>query len=115
VIAEAIAISHRQKPGAILGSIAHTFIAETVGSFQSVSPVLLEHLTSLLDWPHWETRLKAIQALGQIRRAIPDAAIRRLLELRLGARSPLIRNAADKALAEILSLETGIEDDEEAC
>jgi HEAT repeat protein len=74
---------------------------------------LLEILTGLLDWPFWQVRLKAIRALGQLRRNIPDAAIRRLHELRLDL-SPnmrVLREAADDAVAEILSLETGIEDD----
>lgn len=65
----------------------------------------------MLDWPHWEVRVKAAQALRQIRRTIPDAAIRRLLELRHDPHSRAVRMAADDALAAILSLETGIEDD----
>src|SRR6266436_1425489 len=79
------------------------------------SPGLLEKLTEPLDYPHWQVRLKAIQALGHLRRNIPDAAIRRLLAFR---RDPdlkmrAVREAADDALAEILSLEAGIEDDVE--
>ena len=55
--------------------------------------------------------MKAAQALGKIRRNVPDAAIRRLLELRHDSRSRRVCVAANDALAEILSLETGIEDD----
>ncbi|HZU01032.1 MAG TPA: hypothetical protein VFA10_15290, partial [Ktedonobacteraceae bacterium] len=58
-------------------------------------------------------RLEAIQALGKLRRNIPDAAIHRLLQLRRDPDPKMrtVREAADDALAEILSLETGIEDE----
>ena len=56
-------------------------------------------------------RGNASWALGNLRRNIPNAAIRRLLELRYDSTSQAIREVADDALAEILSLETGIEDD----
>jgi HEAT repeat protein len=65
----------------------------------------------LLDWPHWGVQCEAARALGKLRRNVPDRAIRRLLALRRAAASPAVRRAADDALSEILSLETGIEDD----
>jgi len=74
-------------------------------------PAILDELTELLDWPHWQVRINAARALGSIRRNIPDEAIRRLLELRRHDPVRVVREAADDALAEILSLETGIEDD----
>ncbi len=55
--------------------------------------------------------MKAIEAVGKIRRNIPDAAIRHLYNLRRNDPVRAVRDAADDALAEILSLETGIEDD----
>jgi hypothetical protein len=70
-------------------------------------------VTELLDWPYWEVRMQAAETLGELCRNIPDAAIRRLLALRRDP-DPLmksVREAADDALAEILSLEDGIEDD----
>lgn len=69
------------------------------------------HLTELLDWHYWQVRLRTAWALGEIRRNIPDRAIRRLLELRHDPESAAVRWGADEALAKILSLETGIEDE----
>jgi HEAT repeat protein len=77
------------------------------------APPVLTKVTELLDWPYWEVRMKAAQTLGALRRNIPDAALKRLLALRRDP-DPLmrsVREAADDALAEILSLEDGIEDD----
>lgn len=54
----------------------------------------------LLTWPHWS-----------VHRNIPDVAIERLHNLRLYSPCRSVRKAADDALAKILSLETGIEDD----
>jgi HEAT repeat protein len=74
---------------------------------------VLAKVTELLDWPYWQVRMQAVETLGELRRNIPDAAIRRLLALRRDP-NPLmksVREAADDALAEILSLEDGIEDD----
>ena len=111
VAPEAQVILLGQGMGTVLGSLTQSFIAEALGNMTHPSPVLLEKLTQLLDWPYWEVRMKAIQALKKMPRNIPDAAIRRLLELRHDPESQAVRNAADDALAEILSLETGIEDD----
>ncbi len=66
-----------------------------------------------MDWHYWQVQVKAARALGQIRRNIPDVAIKRLLVMR-SERGSLMRNvseAADDALSEILSLGTGIEDE----
>ena len=64
----------------------------------------------MLDWHYWQVRMKATRALGKIRRNIPDRAIQRLLELR---HDPVraVREAADDARGEILSLEAGMEDE----
>ena len=69
-------------------------------------------ITDLLDWPYWEVRMKAAQTLGVVHRNIPDRAIRRLMELRHDPSSQEVREAADEALAEILSRESGMEDEE---
>jgi len=55
--------------------------------------------------------MKAAKALSKLCRSIPDLAIRCLLELRHDPQSQAVRTAANNTLAEILSLETGIEDD----
>jgi HEAT repeat protein len=99
--------------GNVFGSLAQMHVADTLGELGITAPELLEKLTSLLDWPHWQVRIKAIEALGKLRRNIPDAAIRRLLELRRDPdpRMKAVREAADDALGETLSLEAGIEDE----
>ena len=55
--------------------------------------------------------MKAAQTLGAIHRNIPDRAIRRLLQLRHDPHSQAVCYAADEALAEILSRESGMEDE----
>jgi HEAT repeat protein len=111
VVPNAIAIVQGGEPGKVLGSMLQAVVADGIGNTGSSSPILLVKLTQLLEEPYWEVRMKAVQALGRLRRNIPDAAIRRLLELRHDPQSRTVRLAANDALEEILSLETGIEDD----
>lgn len=111
LIPEAMAIVQGGASGRVLGSMAQGVIADTIGRLTCASPALLEQLTNLLDWPYWQVRMKAAQALGQLRRNIPDAAIRGLLHLLHDPQSRTVQQAAHDALAAILSLETGIEDD----
>jgi HEAT repeat protein len=108
---EAIAILNGQPAGPILGSIAKTSFCKLAGALKLPLPAILDELAALLSWHHWQVRTNAAKALGSIRRNIPDTAIRRLLELRRQDPVRAVREAADDALAEILSLETGIEDD----
>jgi HEAT repeat protein len=89
----------------------HYRIAETVAVMGRATPAVLEMVIDLLDHPFWEVRVRAAKTLGTLRRNIPDSAIRRLLELRKDPESPDVRAAADQALAEILSLEQGMEDE----
>ncbi len=111
---QALAVLDGQTMGQVFPTLIQMHVADTIGELGIIaSTTLLEKLTELLDWPHWQIRIKAAQALGQIRRNIPDEAIQRLLELRRDPNPNMraVRDAADDALAEILSLETGIEDD----
>ena len=108
---EATAILRKRGPGTVLGSLTHGLIAEIIGNMGRASPDLVGKLTELLDWPYWEVRMKAAQALGKLYRNIPDVALRRLFELRHDPQSQTVRETAEIALAAILSLETGIEDD----
>ena len=55
--------------------------------------------------------MKAAQALGKLHHNIPEKAIRRLRELRSDIELPTLSRTADDALAEILSLETSMEDE----
>jgi HEAT repeat protein len=111
IVQEVSTVLQGGKPGHFFSSLSMGFVAEIIGNMGRHVPELLERLGELLDWPYWEVRMKAAQALGKLRRNIPDATIRRLLELRHDPRSRAVREAADEALAEILSLETGVEDD----
>ncbi len=86
-------------------------IAETVAAMGRATPAVLAMVIDLLAHPFWEVRARAAKTLGTLRRNIPDSAIRRLLELRKDPESPDVRAAADQALAEILSLEQGMEDE----
>lgn len=108
---EAEAVLRGQPARKILGSHAQEYTARMIGTWKQSSPLLLEKLTELLDWHYWQVRLRAAWALGEIRRNIPDRAIRRLLELRHDPESAAVCWEADEALAKILSLETGIEDE----
>ena len=90
----------------------HYRIAETVALLGRATPAVLEMVIDLLDHPFWEIRERAAKTLGTLRRNIPNSAIQRLLELRQDPESPDVRVAANQALAEILSLEQGMEDEE---
>ena len=111
IIGEARQLFQGGKPGRFFRTLNVGFLADVIGDIDQAVPDLIVRLGELLDWPYWEVRMKAARALGRQRRNIPDATIRRLLELRRDPRSRAVREAADTALAEILSLETGIEDD----
>jgi HEAT repeat protein len=89
----------------------HYRIAETVAAMGRATPAVLNMVIELLDYPFWEVRVRAIETLGKLRRNIPDHVIRRLIALRNAPELPAIRAAANQALAEILSLEQGMEDD----
>jgi len=111
IVQEARSLLQGGVPGRFFSALALSSLAEASGESERPTPELLARLGELLDWPHWEVRMKAAQALGKLRRNIPDSALRRLLALQSDPRSRAVREAANEALAEILSLETGIEDD----
>ncbi|WP_220210540.1 hypothetical protein [Reticulibacter mediterranei] len=68
--------------GTVIGSLVQSFFADLLGKIKPSIPLATEMLTRLLDWLFWQVQMKAAYALGEIRRNIPDVAIRRLLELR---------------------------------
>ena len=107
VFPEIFAIVRERRAGTTIGSRMRTAMAKAISRMQRVPPPLLDEVSNLLDWPFPPVRATAAYALGRIRRDIPDATIRKLLAMRSGSASV----AADSALADILSLETGIEDD----
>ncbi len=112
VATEAIAVLQEKPVGRLLGSLIEGFIAEVLGNIGYSTPQVFNKLIPLLDWHYWQVQVKAAQALGKIRRNIPDLAIKHLLVIRSdSAFIQSVREAADDALSEILSLETGIEDE----
>jgi HEAT repeat protein len=116
LITEALGILQGDEVGVHFEALAQSYNATTIGEVigeTSRAPTLLVNLlTELLDHPTWEVRCQAAQAVGEVRRGVPDAALRRLLRLRRDDPSRAVRQAVDDALACVLSLEAGIEDDE---
>ncbi|WP_201372539.1 HEAT repeat domain-containing protein [Ktedonobacter robiniae] len=112
VVEEMVAVLQKRESSSILASLSNSMFADAIVDSSFGTPQTLKDLISLLHWPYWQVQLKAIQALGRLRRNIPDKAIEQLLELRLkpGLENIYIRQTADETLAELLSLE-GIEDD----
>jgi HEAT repeat protein len=110
---EAVMILEGKPLESILCSPVQSLFANVIGGMRHSSPELLDALTLLLDWPFWQVRIRVAQAFGALRRSIPDSAIRRLLALRNESdpRMHAVQVIIDDVLAEILSLETGIEDD----
>jgi len=111
LIPELIAALKGEGLSEFLYSAAKSFVVETIEYMENASPFLIGKLTPLLDWPYWEVRMRAAQALGKLRHNVPEEAIRRLIELRNGPEPLVVRRAADDALAEVLSLEAGIEEE----
>jgi HEAT repeat protein len=110
--AEARAVLEQQQaPGKILGSPLQSFIARMIGEIGLASPPYLQRLQELLFWPHWQVQWQVIESFRKLHRPIPDAAIQQLLYLRQHSPARPVRQAADDALAELLTLETGIEED----
>jgi HEAT repeat protein len=110
--AEARAVlEQKQAAGEILGSPLKSFIAGMIGEMGLASSVYIQKLQELLFWPHWQVQLQAIGSFRTLHRPIPDTAIKQLLYLRQHSLARPVRQAADDALAELLTLETGIEED----
>jgi HEAT repeat protein len=102
VVSEAEAIVRGEAPGAVLGSILHSFVADGIGTLAAegatIPPVLVERLVALLDWPYWEVRVKAIQALGKLSPPLPETATEKLRALQHDATSRAVRVAATQVL-----------------
>jgi HEAT repeat protein len=111
IAAEATPIALGQESSMDPRWFVNDTVIEVVENSGYATPEMLAQITHLSEWPYSGTRLRAAQGLGKVRRNMPDAAIRRMLELRERDPSRAVREASDDALAEILSLETGIEDD----
>jgi hypothetical protein len=86
-------------------------LAGTLRWFERLSPGLSAWLAETLAFPSWRVRAEAVLVFHRHHRNVPDVAIWRLYALRYDPESPYIRTQADQALAAILSLETGMEDE----
>lgn len=102
IVQEAITLLQGGKTVRFFRSLSLSFLADTIGNMGRATPELLARLGEMLDWPYWEVRVKAVQALGKLRCNIPDAILRRLLELRSDPRSRAVREATEEALAGLL-------------
>jgi len=111
LVPEARAVLLDRRMGSTFGSRVQGEFADLVADMNEVSTGMLDALGKLLDWGYWEVQVHAIRAFGRIRKGIPDDAIRRMLVLRNESMARTVRQAADEALATILSLETSIEDE----
>ena len=111
VAQQAEAILRGEASAGVFASRVQSRMADTVKHIERATPEVLTLLTKQLDWPYWEVRMKAAQALGAVHRNIPDRAVQRLLELRRDPTSGAIREAAEEALTQILAYEGGIEDE----
>jgi HEAT repeat protein len=109
--AEARAVlEQKQPPGYVLGAPLQSFVARMIGEMGLASLDYIQKLTELLFWPHWQVQLNVIESFRRLHRPIPDNAIKHLLYLRQNSQAQPVRQVADNALADLLSLETGIEE-----
>jgi HEAT repeat protein len=81
-----------------LESLRQTSCAIALGRLQSSAPALVTYLTDLLDWPYWETRMRAVIALGHIGPDLPAATLQTIERLRHDPESASVRKMASTAL-----------------
>ena len=106
----AVAILEGGEPGEPLGAMRARHRVEALGRLPRQLAGHKQELSEALEHPHWRVRLAAAGAFGAMRRSIPNRALSRLLEMRLRDPAPVLREAVDGVLAEVLSLETAVED-----
>src|SRR5262249_19364926 len=113
VLAEALTILRDGEAGVRFDALAQSqiaaYIERSTGDGGRLPLPLIAILTDLLQHPYWEVRTRAATALGKVRRGISDVALQRL-SLLLRDASRAVAHAADDALAQVLSLEAGVED-----
>ncbi len=62
---QALSVLDGRIEGQVFPTLVQMQAADTIGELGTASPKLLEKLTELLDWSHWQVRIKAAQALGK--------------------------------------------------
>ena len=109
--AELTALLAVTESGRIVNAAVESFLCDLMANMDEVPLSWREKLTSLLEpsW-YWEVRVKAAQALGKLRRDIPQEAVERLRAMRNDPGSRAAQMAADDALAEILSFEPSVDE-----
>lgn len=95
---EAEAILLGRRSGTILGSILQGSLAETIGELRLATPEAVQHLISLLEWPHWEIQREAALALKKLQAPLPEEAIHLLQTLQVNSPVRPLREATTEAL-----------------
>jgi HEAT repeat protein len=100
---EAIRVLSQQPPVDIYRSRLQTQVVATIGNMGYAIPRYVRMLHESLDWPFWAVQRQTAQALGKLRRGIPDETILALLA-KWQSREPMsVWKAVDAALASILA------------
>jgi HEAT repeat protein len=100
---EAVRVLSQQPPVDIYRSRLQTQVVAIIGDMGYAIPQYVRTLHEALDWPYWAVQCQAAQALGKLRRGIPDETILALLA-KWQARAPIsVWKAVDAALAAILA------------
>jgi HEAT repeat protein len=106
IYAEAARVLAGGQPDAVFVSQSLSFLADMLGELGDPQPAFLIRLDQLLSSPHWEARLHATRALGQLRDNLPGKTIGRLRKLHRDPDSQEVRQAAKEALRERRSRKT---------
>jgi HEAT repeat protein len=110
LVSEAEAILLGLRPRAIFKSVLQRCIVKMLGDMEIVDEAINNRLMRyFIDNQLWEVKVEVATALGKIGHRIPDEATSYLYKLRSLHEFPKVREAADDALAKILSMDEGIE------
>ncbi len=101
VLQEAEAILLGERSGTVLGSILQSTLAEGIGMLRLASRQALQHLITLLEWPHWEVQAEAAKAIGKLPMRIPLRVFDTLKMLQSPGHPRPVQDAATKALRTI--------------
>jgi HEAT repeat protein len=100
---EAVRMLSQQPPVDIYRSRLQTQVVAIIGDMGYAIPRYVRMLHESLDWPFWAVQRETAQALGKLRRGIPDETILALLA-KWQSREPMsVWKAVDAALAAILA------------
>ncbi|HKD76677.1 MAG TPA: HEAT repeat domain-containing protein, partial [Ktedonobacterales bacterium] len=100
---EAVRVLSQQSPVDMYRSRLQTQVVAIIGDMGYAIPQYVRMLHESLDWPFWAVQRQAAEALGKLRRGIPDDTILALLT-KWQSREPMsVWKAVDAALAAILA------------